>query len=207
MGKRDYISGDSLRRVDWKSTAVTGRMQVKIFEPSIALETVIFLNLNNGDYHYKSKIAATELAIVIAASMANWVIERQQSVGLCINGKNHLDQNGESPFIPPRQGRGHLIRLLELLARIQVEDRPHFEECIRGNRIHLPWGTTLTIITGNADQRLLDELYQARKSGLNANLILSGAVPNAHEIFHKAEFFGIPVLNIATESDMDVWRR
>ena len=45
FGKREYVSGDSLRRVDWKSTASTGHLQVKLFEPSIALETVIFLDL------------------------------------------------------------------------------------------------------------------------------------------------------------------
>lgn len=207
MGKRDYIAGDSLRRVDWKSTAITGRMQVKIFEPSIALETVIFLNLNNDDYHYKSKIASTELAIVIAASMANWVIERQQSVGLVVNGNSPVDPDGEPLFILPRQGRGHLVKLLEILARIQVDNRPNFEECIRRKRFHLPWGTTLTIITGNADQQLLNELFQVRKSGLNPNLILTGPVPNVRDTLHQAEIFGIPVFNIATESDMDVWRR
>jgi len=206
MGKRDYVAGDSLRRVDWKSTAVTGRMQVKIFEPSIALETVIFLNLNNDDYHYKSRIASTELAIVIAASMANWVVGKQQTVGFCTNGDDPNDPGGESHFLPARPGRGHLVKLLELLARIKVENRPNFEECIRRKRIHLPWGTTLTIITGNADKQLLDELYQARRSGLNANMILTGPVSNASDICHKAEFFGIPVLNITKESDMDVWR-
>jgi len=41
LGKRDYISGDSMRRVDWKSSASSGRLQVKMFEPSIALETAI----------------------------------------------------------------------------------------------------------------------------------------------------------------------
>jgi uncharacterized protein (DUF58 family) len=43
LSKRDYVAGDSLRRIDWKATAATGRMQVKQFEPSIALETMLFL--------------------------------------------------------------------------------------------------------------------------------------------------------------------
>jgi uncharacterized protein (DUF58 family) len=37
MGKRDYVAGDSLRRIDWKSSASSGRLQVKLFEPSIEL--------------------------------------------------------------------------------------------------------------------------------------------------------------------------
>ena len=59
LGKREYVAGDSLRRVDWKSTAVTGRLQVKLFEPAISLETLIFLNLNAEDYHYRSRIDST----------------------------------------------------------------------------------------------------------------------------------------------------
>jgi hypothetical protein len=66
-GKRDYTTGDSLRRVDWKATATTGRLQVKQFEPSIALETALFLNLNADEYLQRTRLDATELAIVIAA--------------------------------------------------------------------------------------------------------------------------------------------
>lgn len=65
FGKRDYVAGDSLRRVDWKSTAMTGRLQVKLFEPSISLETMIFLNLNAEDYNFHGRIDSTELGVVV----------------------------------------------------------------------------------------------------------------------------------------------
>jgi uncharacterized protein (DUF58 family) len=38
LGKREYISGDSLRRVDWKASAISGQLIVKLFEPSFALD-------------------------------------------------------------------------------------------------------------------------------------------------------------------------
>ena len=85
-GKRDYVAGDSLRRVDWKATAITGRMQVKLLEPSIALETVIYLNLHGEDYYYRGRIDATELGIVVAASIANWVTGKKQTVGFATRG-------------------------------------------------------------------------------------------------------------------------
>jgi uncharacterized protein (DUF58 family) len=85
-GKRDYVASDSLRQVDWKASASTGRLQVKQYEPSIALQTVIFLNLNDSEYPIKHRIDATELAIVIAASLANWAVSQKQSVGLTTNG-------------------------------------------------------------------------------------------------------------------------
>lgn len=94
FGKRAYVAGDSLRRVDWKATAQTGRMQVKLFEPSISLETLIFLNLNAEDYNFHGRIDLTELGIVIGASLASWVIERRQSAGLRINGATRSRQMG-----------------------------------------------------------------------------------------------------------------
>ncbi|MGE5775873.1 MAG: DUF58 domain-containing protein, partial [Chloroflexota bacterium] len=82
FGKRAYVYGDSLRRIDWKSSASAGRLQVKLFEPSIALETFVVLNLNADDYYYRSLIDSTELAIVIAASVANWIAGKKQTVGM-----------------------------------------------------------------------------------------------------------------------------
>ncbi len=207
LGKRDYHAGDSLRRVDWKATAITGRLQVRLFEPSIALETVIFLNLRGDDYHYRTRIASTELAIIIAASIANWVVSKKQKVGLTVNGNDPMSTEGQPPHLPARSGRGQLMQILDILARIHVGDPPHFVDLLRNQRVNLSWGTTLTVITGSARGRLIEELHQARRTGLSVNLILAGTVPKVGDIARMAGFFGIPVLNIARESDLDIWRK
>lgn len=206
IGKRDYLPGDSLRRIDWKSTAMTGRMQVKLFEPSIALDTVILLNLNAEDYYQRTRIADTELAVVIAASIANWIVGKQQSVGIMVNGIDPLGKDENPEFIPSRTGRNNLMRVLDVLARIKVGKCPDFTEKLRYQRSSLSWGTTLTIITGSANEELIDELFQAKRSGLNVSLILAGTVPASREIVHRAGFFGIPSVNIPRERDMDIWR-
>lgn len=203
LGKREYVIGDSLRRVDWKSTAASGRMQFKLFEPSIALETHIFLNLNAEDYYYRSRIDSTELAVVIAASISNWVVEKQQTVGLHVNGRDPLAVNGIPQVIPSGKGRGHLVRVLETLARVEIGEVADFATLIQNKRYHLPWGTTLIVITGEANDVLLDELYRARRSGQNVLLIMAGSGGSISEIRSKAGFWGIPVINIATEQDLE----
>jgi uncharacterized protein (DUF58 family) len=207
MGKREYQAGDSLRRVDWKSTAATGRLQVKLFEPSISLETLIFLNLNAEDYHYRSRIDATELAIVIAASVANWVAGKRQTVGLQINGLDPLKPESAPPTLPPRKGQAHLMRMLDLLARIEMTKESSLTSLLQRERYQLPWGTTLIVITGQAGNDLLDELYQARRAGQNALLILAGPVVNEQEILLRAGYFGIPVVPILNEHGLDLWRK
>jgi len=208
MGKRDYVAGDSLRRVDWKTTAITGRMQVKLFEPSIALETVILLDLINQSYYYRARIDSTELAIVIAASVSNWITEKGQTVGLYTNGLDPLSKDGNAQFLPPRSGKGHLIRVLETLARIQtVDGDENLTGKIQNQRVHLPWGTTLIVITGSVDDSLLDELYQARRDGQNAAILIPGRAIGVKEIQFRAGYFGIPVIPIANESDLERWGR
>src|SRR5215208_4851450 len=122
FGKRGYTSGDSLRRIDWKSSAASGRLQVKLFEPSIALETCIVLNLNAEDYYYRSRIDSTELAIVIAASISNWIVNKKQMVGMLVNGRDSLASGGKPQVIPPHKEKRHLIRLLEALARVEIAE-------------------------------------------------------------------------------------
>lgn len=212
IGKRDYIAGDSLRRVDWKSTAATGRMQVKLFEPSIALETVIFLNLNSAEYDLRSRLDGTELGIIAAASLANYVVGQRQAVGLATNG---LDpQAGESGIsrggfaaIPPRRGRGHLMRILDVLARVQTGETFPLVELLRRELVNLSWGTTLIVITPWMDDELFDGLFQARRAGMNAVLVPCGFFPGAQEARHRADSFGFPYFELLTERDLDLWRR
>ena len=207
FGKRSYTSGDSLRRIDWKSSASSGRLQVKLFEPSIALETCIFLNLQAQDYYYRSRIDSTELAIVIAASISNWIVEKKQMVGMLVNGRDPLMADGRPQFIPPHKGKRHLTRLLETLARVEMTDGPALAPLIQQQRYQLAWGTTLIVVSGGIGDDVLNELYQARRSGQNALLILAGRDSTEEPIQRRAKAFGIQVYSIATERDLNIWTR
>ncbi len=205
FGKRGYTSGDSLRRIDWKSSAASGRLQVKVFEPSIALETFLVLNLNAEDYYYRSRIDSTELAIVIAASISNWIAGKKQMVGMMVNGRDPLATDSRPQSIPPRKGKQHMMRLLETLARAETIDNSDLVPLLQQQRYQLAWGTTLMVITGEANPALLDELYQARRAGQNALLILAGRDSTDEAIRGRAKTFGIPVFSIATERDLQIW--
>lgn len=207
FGKRGYVSGDSLRRIDWKSSAATGRLQVKLFEPSIALETFVVLNLNADDYYYRTRIDSTELAIVIAASISNWIVGKKQMVGLLVNGHDPLATDSGLQPLPPRKGQRHLMRLLETLARAETTDNSALVPMLQQQRYRLAWGTTLIVITGEVRDDLLDELYQARRAGQNSVLILAGRGIPDDEVRRRAAFFGIPVVAVATERDLNIWTK
>jgi uncharacterized protein (DUF58 family) len=207
IGKREYVVGDSLRRVDWKATAASNRLQVKQLEPSISLDTSIFLNLNAGEYDQRTWIDATELAIVIAASLANWIIARRQSVGLVTNGADPLANGAKPASIPPRRSRGHLMRVLDILARVETNGNEAFVQLVNREGVRLSWGTTMILITGRIDDDLFDSLFQARRRGLYAVIVLAGLGVGSEEIRKKSASFGFPLYPIHRERDLDIWRR
>ncbi|MGQ9840857.1 MAG: DUF58 domain-containing protein [Anaerolineae bacterium] len=72
-GLRPYRSGDPWRSIDWKSTARSGDLQVKKYEPAISLTSVIFVDLNSAAYSQSWHVAASEWGIVVAASLASYL--------------------------------------------------------------------------------------------------------------------------------------
>jgi uncharacterized protein (DUF58 family) len=207
IGKRDYITGDSLRRVDWKATASTRRLQVKLFEPSIALETMIFLNLNANEYDMRSRYEATELGIVAAASLANWIVRSRQAAGLATNGLDPFRAGGQPLRLNPRCGAAHLIQILETLARLKVAESIPLVELLNREIVHLAWGASLILITNRVDDRLFDGLFQARRRGLIASLVLCGMIPAVDEMRAKATYFGYPLYTLLSEKDLSIWQQ
>lgn len=94
MGMRDYRPGDSMRRIHWRATARSGKMQVKLFEPSVLTGVLMAVDMGLGSYPYtrankdkKDNIdKIMELTITAAASLGQYVLSGDQAVGLISNG-------------------------------------------------------------------------------------------------------------------------
>lgn len=93
IGIRDYTPGDRLRDVHWRATAQVGSLQVKQYQPSQPLQVELFLDLDAGAYDFRTRDRASELAIVTAASLATYIVNLRQSVGLATNGRDPLAQH------------------------------------------------------------------------------------------------------------------
>ena len=210
LGVRDYVAGDSLRHVAWKTSAVLGRLQVKRYQPAIALDTTILLDLHRADYGPMRLWVATELAIVVAASVANWLVERRQAVGLGTNGHDPLaagddGPGGRPPTMAPRKGRDALMRTLELLARIQMAEGLDFPTLLRQETSHLPWGSTIVAITGRVGDELFEALAHLRRSGFGLVLISVDPSPGFQAIRKRAASIGVPAYEVWEESELERW--
>ena len=214
-GVRDYQPGDSLRRMDWKTSARVGSLQVRRFEPAIALETAVFLNLDGADYEAAERRLATELGIVIAASISVHLVEKRQAISLVTNGRDPLrDPDLEATFpaapaLPLRKGREHLTDVLDLLARVQVapegDDLP-FLDLLNRYSMGLPWGSTVVVVTSREVEGLLTTLLSLRRRGLVVILVATCPEPAFAETARRADQIGIRALEVSSERGMDVWR-
>jgi uncharacterized protein (DUF58 family) len=205
IGKREYQPGDSIRRLDWKASASSGKLQVRLFEPSIALEAGIFLDLNQDSYDAKRYFDAGELAISAAASLANWLVEQRQSVGLFSNGVDPYVKTGLAQPLPPRKGRAQLMRILENLARVQMTHASPMVPLLNQQRVNLAWGSTMILVSGGVEEKMFNALLQARRSGLDIVIVLCGSVPDLIGIQAKAKLLHIRCYHLLYGLDLKQW--
>lgn len=207
IGVREYERGDSPRRIHWTATASAGRLLVKQYQAAIARDTLVCLDLNKDAYDLRRRVEASELAIVVAASLAHHIIVRERlPVGLATEGLDALTNEGRRFFLPARRERGHLMNVLETLARVQMAAGPPLAELLRRERPRLAWGTTLVAITGRPDEALFDGLAALRQAGFAVALVLvqPGAVPTALQA--RAALLGVPLRVVWREADLEQWQ-
>ncbi len=212
VGVRDYARGDSPRRIHWTATAGAGRLLVKQYRPSIARETLICLDLDTGGYGTDNRFTGPELAIIVAASVANHIAVRDKlPVGLATEGLDPLKTEGDLPlqknapsplFMPPRSGRGHLMNLLEVLARVQATPACPFPELLRRESVRLPWGATLVIVAGQESEPLFDALVYLRRAGFAVALILVQPGRPSEALRDRAALMGVAVHRVWREVDL-----
>lgn len=202
LGKRDFQNGDSIRRIDWKSSAASGHLQVKLYEASIALQVAIVLDMHSDSYALKSGFSASELAVIAAASVAAWGKTHQQTVGLTTNGADPLNDHKMPMPLHPKKGAEHFIHILEVLARIQTAENSPVEHLIRDTLARLSWGATLVLISGGLQESTLSQLNQARRKGINPVTIITGPIHNFPFLRNYANYYHINLHRVNQPQDL-----
>lgn len=213
-GVRDYRAGDSLRHIHWKASAREQALLVKQYEPAISLQTAIFLNLNGEEYDRRQRIDAPEWAIIVAASIASHLVAQRQAVGLMTNGRDPMAESGGggcgdgTPLpLPPRPGRLHLMKVLEVLARVEPQDAQPFRVWMQQASLPLSWGDTVVAITPTGDEETCWALHQLCRRGLNVVLVVVEPHGQFGLLRRRARQLGFTAFQVAYRRDTDRWRQ
>ena len=89
LGLRDHQPGDSLRRIHWRATARSGRLQVKVYEPAVLQGVLLAVEMGKAAWpvpEERPSDSTLELAVTAAASIADLVLGGGQAVALLSNG-------------------------------------------------------------------------------------------------------------------------
>jgi hypothetical protein len=97
------------------------------------------------------------------------------------------------------------MSILEVLARVEVAPDAVFVDLLRRQSVKLPWGTTLTVVTGRGDQAMLNTLVYLRRAGFAVSLVLVQPGDPADALQDQADLLGIPVHRVWREADLEAW--
>lgn len=109
MSVREYIHGDSLRRIHWPTTARKDAPYVKVFEPESVSRIWILPDLDPEAQLGEGEDSTEETIVLLAASLAAHLLRDRFHVGVFLGGK-------EPVASLPDRGLSTLWKLLELLA-------------------------------------------------------------------------------------------
>jgi len=172
-GVREYQSGDSLKRIHWKTTARLGRLQTKIYEPTTTIDISIFLDVRTLKAPlWGSVYQLQELGIITAASISQHALNAGFRVGLYVNQITRFSPGMVT--VPHSQHPDQLPRILEALAQLHQTETMPAARYIRQQASSLPWGSTLLAIAAQPDEKLLAALMDLRRVGRSVALVVVG---------------------------------
>ncbi len=199
-GVREYVPGDSPKRIHWRATARTGVMQTRVFEPSASPVAAVFLDTITFSYLWEGQNSALlELAVTAAASLSRQLLESRHQVGFYANAP--IPNRSRTVRVPPGRRPGQLTRILEDMAALMPAFGDRIEHMVMQELPRLPWGATVIIITCRVTDGLQRSLVRlARSSGtLRFVIVAIGPQPTLLPDLRRR----IPVYHLSDEESWD----
>jgi uncharacterized protein (DUF58 family) len=208
-GVRDYVPGDSLNRIHWRSTARLRRLIVKEFEYDpqaevwIVFDAAVFSHVGEVEQYSPDLVTGVvrgefelprsteEYGVAISASLALHLLERDRAVGFIAHGKaRHVLQSD--------RGEAQLYHMLESLAVLEAIGRLSLEELVKVEGPMIPRGATVVVITPSTHSEVATTVHDMKRRGLAPVLILIdaqsfGGREGTENLAIAARTHGIPV--------------
>ena len=105
-GVRPFVPGDRLRRINWRVTGRTGELHVTSTYSDRDAE--VLLMVDSAQDLGQAPESSLDISVRAAAAIAEHYLRAGDRVGL-------IDLGSPQRRVPPRNGRSHLVRLLDVL--------------------------------------------------------------------------------------------
>lgn len=165
-GTRDYIQSDPFHRIHWKASAKRQDLQTKVYERTWNHTWTIVVNISKKSRLGNAFVTPDlEKLMSYAAFICHTLTKKDQSFELLINAQ----KLGEPPYfhyLHEGQGRSHLRKSLELLARIHSSSMViPFSRLLY--KLDQPFNQPKTIVVlGDVDHEDMPVLAKWKRRGL-----------------------------------------
>lgn len=209
-GVRDYVPGDSMNRIHWRSTARKDRLIVKEFELDPLADIWIIMDAERtvqaGEYNptdldaermpwetgaqFALPPATEEYAVAISASLGNYFVERDRALGFITEGQHR-------EVIQPDRGARQLNKIFETLAVVRAVGRMPLDQLLLLECEPLTRGTTIVVVTSSTRDEWAGAAHRLLRRGLRVIGVLIdpedfGGRPGMRQIGRRLSAVGIP---------------
>jgi uncharacterized protein (DUF58 family) len=166
---REYVSGDSLRRIHWQTTAHIGRLVVKEFDPDrshfafkeiwLVIDMAGATRLGEGDE------TTEEYGITIAASLAKKYTDTAKRVGLIASGdRSYICLAGT--------GYSQMQKILRSLAMMKAAGRMPIDRLLAFQADRFDTGSVVVVIMPSDNRPIAATLRHAINRGVTVIAVL-----------------------------------
>ncbi|MCL4254501.1 MAG: DUF58 domain-containing protein [Anaerolineae bacterium] len=216
-GVRDYVMGDSINRVHWRTTARRDQLTVKEFEIDPLVDIWMFadfartsviespdLKRSESGYiiptHGGIPASTEEYVAVVTASLARYFIDLERVLGF-------IAYTPQRALHQPERGRRQLTHILETLAVAKSTNTYTLAQTLVLEAQSFSRGTTLIIVTSSADNTWITEAMLLSKRGIKVLCVLIdastfGYAPSGEEMAAYLRVVKIPTLVIRRGDDI-----
>jgi|SRR5450432_211813 uncharacterized protein (DUF58 family) len=161
---REYVAGDALSRIHWRSSAHNNKLMVKEFDLDPAVDAWIFLDLHEDVQAGEGEDSTDEYGVTIAATVATYLLRQDLSVGMIVNGEHR-------EFLSLDRGDRQVERVLELLAVVNAGSGVPLKEALALDAFHFGRNTVAIVITPSNSRDWHDGLRHLQRRGVQVAVV------------------------------------
>ena len=191
---RDYLPGDALSRIHWRSSAHHNTLMVKEFDLDPAVDAWIFLDLHDAVQAGEGEQSTEEYGVTLAATIATYLLRQDLSVGMIVNAE-------QREFLSLDRGDRQIERVLELLAVVTAGAGPDLKEALALDALHFGRNTVAIVITPSNSRDWHEGVRHLQRRGVQVAVIGLNAAsfdnsPADEDTLALLEGAGVPVVRI-----------
>ena len=161
---RDYVIGDSLNRIHWRSSARYNKLMVKEFDLDPAVDAWIFLDLQAAVQTGDGEHSTEEYGVTIAATIAHYLLRQDLSVGMIVNAERR-------EILALDRGDRQIERMLELLAVVHAGSGPELKEALIMDAYHFGRNTVAIVITPSNTSDWHESVHHLQQRGVQVAVV------------------------------------